>query len=286
MMDYRTRVCRLFSRYGVPFQEEVVDQAPDAPWLELHELVDLDEASGDPVVTVRLCFNANATGSRPEPSESEVALYAQHQREVQRLVAAHGIAALPWPSIAYAGDTAFARIFPERLALNCDLVCLAYADRGALLRYARVLQQTSRTLATLAAAAPPPSVSRLTAAARRVTVMPLLRQRLRTLATAIASRALRRQIETLREEVLPPSLLERLQTFPAFADAAAYFDAIAEALRPLLEVPPAASPRLPEAADVPARLERRRQRRATTRRHNDWPRDALSAASQAPPVGT
>jgi hypothetical protein len=286
MMDYRTRVCRLFSRYGVPFQEEVVDQAPDAPWLELHELVDLDEASGDPVVTVRLCFNANATGSRPEPSESEVALYAQHQREVQRLVAAHGIAALPWPSIAYAGDTAFARIFPERLALNCDLVCLAYADRGALLRYARVLQQTSRTLATLAAAAPPPSVSRLTAAARRVTVMPLLRQRLRTLATAIASKALRRQIETLREEVLPPSLLERLQTFPAFADAAAYFDAIAEALRPLLEVPPAASPRLPEAADVPARLERRRQRRATTRRHNDWPRDALSAASQAPPVGT
>ncbi len=32
-----------FFRYGVPLQAEVVEQGPDAPWLELHELVDLDD---------------------------------------------------------------------------------------------------------------------------------------------------------------------------------------------------------------------------------------------------
>jgi tetratricopeptide (TPR) repeat protein len=261
-MDYHTRVCRLFTRSGVPFQAEVVEQAPDAPWLALHELVDLDEASGHPVVTVRLCFNANSP--EPRPGVPEIALYAQHQHAAQRLLEAHGMDAVPWPPIAYVGDTAFDRIFPERLALNRDLVFLAYADRGALLRYARVLQQTSRTLATLAAATPPPSVSRLTATARWVTVMPLLHQRLRTLATATASTALLRQIETLREAAPPPSLLERLRTFPAFADASAYFGAVAEALRPLLDAPPAARPQLPEAADAPARPERRRQRRVTT----------------------
>jgi hypothetical protein len=286
MLDYRTRVCRLFARAGVSLQEEVVDQAPDAPWLVLHELVDLDEASGNPVVTVRLCFNANANSPEPQPSVPEVALYAQHQHAAQRLLQAHGLSAVPWPSIAYAGDTAFAGIFPERLALNRDLVFLAYADRGALRRYARVLQQTSQTLVSLATAAPPPPVSRLTAAARWVTVMPLLHQRLCTLATATASTARLRQIETLREAAPLPSLLEWLRTFPVFVDASAYFGAVAEALHSRLHAPPAASPRLPEAADAPPRPERRRQRRATTRRHDDQIRHVPAASSQAPPGGT
>lgn len=284
MLDYRTRVCRLFARAGVSLQEEVVDQAPDAPWLVLHELVDLDEASGTPVVTVRLCFNANANSPEPQPSVPEVALYAQHQHAAQRLLQAHGLSAVPWPSIAYAGDTAFACIFPERLALNRDLVFLAYAERGALLRYARVLQQTSRSLATLAAAASSPPVSRLTAAARWVTVMPLLHQRLHTLATASTARL--RQIETLREAAPLPGLLECLRTFPAFVDTSAYFGTIAEALHPRLDAPPAASPQRPEAADAPARPERRRQRRATIRRHDDRIRHVPAASSQAPPGGT
>jgi hypothetical protein len=249
-------------------QEEVVDQAPDAPWLVLHELVDLDEASGTPVVTVRLCFNANANSPEPQPGVPEVALYAQHQHAAQRLLQAHGLSAVPWPAIAYAGDTAFARIFPERLALNRDLVFLAYAERSALLRYARVLQQTCQTLVTLATAAPPPPVSRLVAAARHVTVMPLLDRRLGTLAAGTSSKALQRQIATLRTE-MPSSLLERLQTFPAFADASAYFGALAEALHPRLDAPPGEIPRLPEEVDAPPRPERRRQRRVTTPRHDD-----------------
>jgi len=268
MTDYRTSICRLFTRYGVPFQAEEVDQAPEAPWLELHELVDLDEASGHPVITVRLCFHGNASSAEPQPSVPEVALYAQHQHAAQGLLAAHGMAALPWPSLAYTGSTAFEGIFPERLALNRDLVFLAYADHGALRRYARVLQQTSRTLATLAMAAPSPPVSRLAAAARHATVMPLLDRRLGTLAAGTSSKALQRQIATLRTE-MPSSLLERLQTFPAFADAYTYFRAIVEALHPLLDAPPVEIPRLPEEVDAPPRPEQRRQRRVTTPRHDD-----------------
>ncbi len=122
----------------------MVEQAPDVPWLELHELVDLDDSSGEPVVTVRLCFNANAGGAVPTPSMSEVTLYAQHQCEVQRLVAAHGMAAVPWPPTAYTGSTAFDLLFPERLALNRDLLFVLYATPRALRRYTRVLQQTTR----------------------------------------------------------------------------------------------------------------------------------------------
>jgi tetratricopeptide (TPR) repeat protein len=281
MQDYRTRVCRLFARAGVAVQQEVVDQAPEAPWLTLHELADLDEASGTPVVTVRLCFNANASGTKARPSMSDIALYVQHQGDVQRLVAALGMAAVSWPPIAYAGNTAFESIFPERVALNRDLVFLVYAEHKALLRYAQVLQQTAPTLPTLAAAAPPPSVSRLIAAARQVTIMPLLHQRLRMLGMSAASKALLQQIETLWAEVLSPSLLEQLQTCPAFADATAYFGAIAEALRPRLEALPAARPRRSEEADVPPRPERRRQRRTPIPRHDDWAPQAPSAASQA-----
>ena len=79
MADYRTHVCRLFTRSGVPFQVETVQQAPDAPWLELHDMVDLDEVSGNPVVTVRLCFNGNARSTTPQPNTAEVALYAQYR---------------------------------------------------------------------------------------------------------------------------------------------------------------------------------------------------------------
>jgi hypothetical protein len=268
MTDYRTSICRLFTRYGVPFQAEEVNQALEAPWLELHELVDLDEASGHPVVTVRLGFHGNASSAEPQPSVPDVALYAQHQHAVQDLLAAHDMAAWPWPSLAYTGSTAFESIFPERLALNRDLVFLAYAERRALWRYARVLQQTSRTLAALATMSSPPSVSRLVAAARHATVMPLLDRRLGTMTANVSSKALQRQIATLRTE-MPSSLLERLQTFPAFADASAYFRAIVEALRPRLDAPPGEIPRLPEEVDAPPRPERRRQRRVTTPRHDD-----------------
>jgi len=64
----------------------------------------------------------------PQPSVPEVALYAQHQHAAQGLLAAHGMAALSWLSLAYTGRTAFESIFPERLVLNRDLVFLAYAD--------------------------------------------------------------------------------------------------------------------------------------------------------------
>src|SRR5712691_4733053 len=134
------------------------------PWLELYDVVELDEASGNPVVTVRLCFNGNVRSATPRPSTAEVALYAQYQGEAQRVVEACGMAAVPWPATVYEGKSAFDGIFPERLALNRALVFLAYADRGALLRYAHVLQQSARTLATLATMSSPPSVSRLVAA--------------------------------------------------------------------------------------------------------------------------
>lgn len=150
LADYRTHVRRLFTRSGVPFQVEMVQQGPDAPWLALYDVVDLDEASGNPVVTVQLCFNVNASSPEPQPGVPEVALYAQCQGEAQRVVETHGMASLPWPSLAYAGSTAFDGIFPERLALNRDLVFLAYVERRALLRYARVLRQTTGTLASLA----------------------------------------------------------------------------------------------------------------------------------------
>ena len=161
LLDYREQVCRLFLSYGVLFQVEMVEQASDMPWLELHELVDLDDSSGEPVVTVRLCFNANASGVVPTPSMSEVTLYAQHQCEVQRLVAAHGMAAVPWPPTAYTGSTVFDLLFPERLALNRDLLFVLYATPRALRRYARVLQQTTRTISALPTTDLPPSVSTL-----------------------------------------------------------------------------------------------------------------------------
>jgi tetratricopeptide (TPR) repeat protein len=267
-IDYRRRVCHLFARYGVPFQEEEADPAPDAAWLAMHEMVDLDEASGNPIATIRLCFYPKASSPEPQPSEQDITLYVQHQREVQRLVETHGMAALPWAPTAYTGDTAFDLIFPERLALNRDLLFVVHAERPALLRYARVLQQLSHTLPTLLAAASSPAVPGLVAAARYITMIALLQQRLQTLATGIHSKTQQRQISAYQEEV-SPALLERLQTFPPFVDAYAYFQAVAGALHPLLNALTLEPVRLPEKRELPehARRQRGRQRHAKILRH-------------------
>lgn len=56
------------------------------------------------------------------------------------------------------------------------------------------------------------------AAARQVIVLQMLDRRLGTLAAGTSSKALQRQMATLRT-AMPSALLERLQTFAAFADA-------------------------------------------------------------------
>jgi hypothetical protein len=258
LLDYREQVCRLLLSYGVAFQVEIVEQAPDMPWLELHELVDLDDSNGDPVVTVRLCFNANASGTVLMPSMSEVTLYAQHQCEVQRLVAAQGMAAVPWPTTAYTGSTAFDLLFPERLALNRDLLFVFYAAPRALRRYARVLQQTTRTISALPTTDLSPSVSTLATVARWAVIIPLVHQRLRPRVSAPTSPGCQQQPIGLPEEVLSASLLERLQRFPAFADAYAYFQQLVETLRPLLNAPPTEPLRLlAETEPLPPSTRRR-----------------------------
>src|SRR5262249_26227279 len=264
LLDYREQVCRLLLSYGVSFQVEIVEQAPDMPWLELHELVDLDDSSGDPVVTVRLCFNANASNAVPTPSLSEVTLYAQHQCEVQRLIAAHGMAAVPWPPTAYTGSTAFDLLFPERLALNRDLLFVLYAAPRALRRYARVLQQTTRTVAALRTTDLPPSMSTLATVARWAVVIPLVHQRLRVSATP--STGSQQQHIGLQEEGLSAALLEWLQRFSAFADAYAYFQQLAETLSPLLNVPSTEPLPLRTETKLPPVATRRRPRPTRTPR--------------------
>jgi hypothetical protein len=264
LLDYREQVCRLLRSHGVSFQVELVEQAPDVPWLELHELVDLDDSSGEPVVTMRLCFNTNVSGAVPTPSMSEVTLYAQHQCEVQRLVAAHGMAAVPWPTTAYTGSTAFDLLFPERLALNRDLLFVLYAAPRALRRYARVLQQTTRPVSALPTTDLPPSVSTLATMARWAVVIPLVHQRLRVSATT--STGCQQQHTELQEEALSASLLEWLQRFPAFADAYAYFQQLTETLRPLLNVPSTEPLRLLTETESPPPSTRRRLRPTRTPR--------------------
>jgi hypothetical protein len=236
------------------------------PWLELHELVDLDDSSGEPGVTVRLCFNTNASGAVPTPSMAEVTLYAQHQCEVQRLVAAHGMAAVPWPSIAYTGSTAFDLLFSERLALNRDLLFVLYAAPRALRRYARVLQQTTRTVSALRTTALPPSVPTHATVARWAVVIPLVHQRLYSRVSATTSTGCQQQHTELQEAVLPASLLEWLQRFPAFADAYGYFQQLAETLRPLLNAPPPEPLRLLTETAPPLSATRRRLRSTKTPR--------------------
>jgi tetratricopeptide (TPR) repeat protein len=258
LLDYREQVCRLLRSYGVAFEVDIVEQAPDMPWLELHELVDLDDSSGEPVVTVRLCFNTNASGPVPTPSVSEVTLYAQHQCEVQRLVAARGMATVPWPPITYTGSTAFDLLFPARLALNRDVLFVLSATPRALRRYARVLQQTTRTVSALPTADLPPSVSTLATVARWAVVIPLVHQRLLTLASAATSPGCQQPHTELQEAVFPAALLEWLQRFPAFADAYTYFQQLAETLRPLFNASPTEPLRLlTETESLPASPRRR-----------------------------
>jgi tetratricopeptide (TPR) repeat protein len=265
LLDYREQVCRLMLSYGISFQVEIVEQAPDMPWLELHELVDLDDSSGEPVVTVRLCFNANTSGAVPTPGMSEMTLYAQHQCEVQRLVAAHSMAAVPWPSTAYTGSTAFDLLFPERLALNRDLLFVLYATPRALRRYARVLQQVTRTVSMLPTPNLLPSVSTLARVARWAIVIPLVHQRLHLHASATTSTVCQ-QHTGLQEEVLSAALCEWLQHFPAFADAYTYFQQLAEALRPLLNAPSTEPLGLRMETEPPPPLPRRRRRPTRTLR--------------------
>jgi len=266
LLDYREQVCRLLLSYGVSLQVEIVEQAPDTPWLELHELVDLDDSSSEPVVTVRLCFNASASGAVPTPSLSEITLYAQHQCEVQRLVAVHGMAAVPWPPTAYTGSTAFDLLFPERLALNRDLLFVLYATPRALRRYARVLQQTTRTVSALPTTDLQPSVSTLVTIARWAVVIPLVHQRLHTPASATTSTGCQQQHTGLPEEVFPALLRERFQRFPAFIDAYAYFQQLAETLRHLLNAPPPEPLRLLAETEPSPPATRRRLRSTRTPR--------------------
>jgi tetratricopeptide (TPR) repeat protein len=260
LLDYREQVCRLMLSYGISFQMEIVEQAPDMPWLELHELVDLDDSSGEPVVTIRLCFNANASGAVPTPGMSAMTLYAQHQCEVQRLVAAHGMAAVPWPPTAYIGSTAFDLLFPERLALNRDLLFVLYATPRALRRYARVLQQATRTVSGLPTNDLPPSVSTLATVARWAVVMPLVHQRLRPHVSTTTFTGCQQPYTELQEEVLPAALCEWLQDFPPFADAYTYFQQLTEALRPLLNAPSTEPLGLLTETEPPPPLPRRRRR--------------------------
>jgi len=264
-MAYRQRICGLFAQHGVRFQAYTLDRAPDAPWVELHEVADLDDTSGTLVTIVQLSFNGQAVGAPALPDDTEVALYAQHQRDKQRLVDTHGIEALPWPHTAYEGVTDFAALFPERLALNRDVLFIAFAELHALLRYARVLQYISQGLPTPESATEPPFASALAAAARYLTLIPLLRQRLQTLAAVAPSKVVQRQIsgvcDMLPEEPTP----EQLQHFPAFVDAYIYFHAIVDSMRAHLETPPAERQSVQSEERQPQRPARRKRRQGKER---------------------
>jgi tetratricopeptide (TPR) repeat protein len=259
-MAYRQRVCSLFVQHGVPIQEHTVAGAADAPWVELQELADLDEATGNLVTIVHLWFNGQAVGARVEPDEAEVTLYAQHQRDKQRLVETYGIEALPWPHTAYEGSTDFAALFPERLGLNRDVLFIAFADVHALIRYARVLQYIAQGLPTSAAATLSPSVHSLAATARYVTVCPLLHQRLQILAAAAPSKVVQRQISSVCETLTIGPTPEPLQRFPAFVDAYIYFHAIVDTLRAHLDTPAAERPGVQSEEHQTPRPARRKRR--------------------------
>ncbi len=262
---YRQRICDLFTQHGVRFQAHTVDRSPDAPWVELQEVADLDETSGTLVTLVQLFFNGQAVGAKALPDETDVALYAQHQRDKQRLVDTHGIEALPWPHTAYEGVTDFAVLFPERLALNRDVLFIAFAELHALLRYARVLQYIAQGLPTPAAATESPSASALAAAARYRTLIPLLRQRLQTFAAAAPSKVVQRQISAVRDTLPGEPTAEQLQHFPAFVDADRYFHAIVDTMRAHLDPPPAERQSVQSEERQPQRPARRRRRQGKER---------------------
>ncbi len=257
---YRQRVRSHFAHHGVPLQEHTVSAAADAPWVEMQELADLDEATGKLVTIVHLWFNSQAIGAGIVPDEAEVTLYAQHQREKQRLVETHGIEALPWPHTVYEGRTDFAALFPERLGLNRDVLFIAFADVHALIRYARVLHYITQGLPTSAAAAPAPSISSLAATARYLTVVPLLHQHLQSLAAAASSKVVQRQISSVCETLTTGPTPEALQHFPAFVDAYIYFYAIVDTLRAHLDTPAAERPGVQSEERQTPRPARRKRR--------------------------
>jgi len=262
-LAYRQRVHSLFAQHDVPVQEHTVARAADTPWVEMQELADLDEATGMLMTIVHLWFNGQAVGARTVPDEAEVTLYAQHQRDKQRLVETYGIEALPWPHTAYEGSTDFAALFPERLGLNRDVLFIAFADVHALIRYARVLQYIVQGLPTSAAAPTAPSVSSLATTARYLTVVPLLHQRLQSLAAAAPSKVVQRQISGVCETLATGPTPDLLQDFPAFVDAYIYFHAIVDTLRAQLDTPAAERPSIQSEerqAPRPARRKRRQNK--------------------------
>lgn len=238
LLAYYEAICDFFMRHNIPFHDEIGHQPPDAPWLELREVVDLDEQSGELVTTIWLGFNHNAASLEPHPSEQDVALYAQHQRDAQLLVSTYGMDALPWPQTAYEGQTDFAVVFPERLALNRDLLFVAFADLHALLRYARVLQHMALRLPLPQTEAETPTVELLATAARYLTILPVLRQRLQTLATTASAKAVQRQVTESQAALTMPPTLRHLRTFPAFVEVSTYFQTLVEPLLPHLDMPP------------------------------------------------
>jgi len=236
-LAYRQRVCSLFAQYDVPIQAHTVARAADTPWVEMQELADLDETTGKLVTLVHLWFNGQAVGTGVIPDDAELTLYAQHQRDKQRLVETYGIEALPWPHTAYEGSTDFAALFPERLGLNRDVLFIAFADVHALIRYARVLQYVVQGLPTSAAGSTAPAFSSLAAMARYLTVVPLLHQRLQILAAAAPSKVMQRQISSVCETLTIGLTPEPFQRFPAFVDAYSYFHTIVETMRAHLDTP-------------------------------------------------
>jgi hypothetical protein len=262
---YRQRVCGLFAQHGVRFQAHTVDRAPHTPWVELHEVADLDDTSGTLVTIVQLLFNGQAVGAPALPDETDVVLYAQHQRDKQRLVDTHSIEALPWPHTAYEGVTDFAALFPERLALNRDVLFIAFAELHALLRYARVLQYIFQGLPTPEGVTESPSATVLAATARYLTLIPLLRQRLQTLAAVAPSKVVQRQISGVRDSLPGEPTPEQLQHFPAFVDAYIYFHAIVDTMRAHLDTPPAERQSVQSEERQPQRPARRKRRQGKER---------------------
>jgi hypothetical protein len=231
----------------------------------MQELADVDEASGKLVTIVHLLFNGQAVGAEALPDEAEVTLYAQHQRDKQRLVETHGIEALPWPHTVYEGSTDFAALFPERLALNRDVLFIAFADLHALIRYARVLQYIAQGLPPSAGAPASPAVSVLAAAARYLTLFPLLHQRLQILAAAAPSRVVQRQISGVCETLTTGPTPEPLRHFSAFVDAYIYFHAIVDTMYAHLDTPPAERPSVQNEERQPPRPARRKRRQSKNR---------------------
>lgn len=262
---YRQRVTSLLAHYGVRVQAHPVARAPEAAWVVLQEVADLDEASGKPVTTVHAFFNSQATRTPAWPDEAALTLYAQHQRDKQRVLDTNGIAALPWPRTAYEGATDFAALFPERLGLNRDILFIAFADLHALLRYARVLPSILQGFLVPELAGTPLSAGLLAAIARYLTLIPLVRQRLHTLAAAAASKVVQRQISSGCDVLTAACTPEQWQHLPPFADAYSYFRGIADTMRGHLDTPPAERLEGQSEERQPQRQARRQRRQVKNR---------------------